>query len=55
MSAPPVSPDAYDAAVGAVQRRHPDLTGPAFERKVARVLSIMAHSQHGPSWTGPAS
>ena len=40
------------AAVAAVTRRHPDLTGPAFDRKVNRVLAIMAHSNDGPTWTG---
>jgi hypothetical protein len=44
---------AYEQAVGAVARRYPTLTGPAFERKVRRVAAILRHSQDGPSWTAP--
>lgn len=51
MSAPALSQDALDAAAAAVMRRHPDLTGEAFDRKVRLVAAIMAHVHDGPTWT----
>lgn len=46
-----ISPDKQAEIHAAVRDRYPDLTGPAFDRKVARVTAIVAHSNHGPTWT----
>lgn len=45
------SQDVLDEVVEAVSRRHPDLTGEAFNRKVRRVLAIQQHAQDGPAWS----
>ena len=46
--------DQIDQAHAAVMARHPELTGEAFDRKVRRVLAIMAHVNDGPTWTAKA-